>query len=490
MARALHLAQRSMSEPKPRLAQPISSSLPALSRFPARLAVLCAATSLLAAVGCDAKDDAPDKANPMQDDTDPMTSASGPSMDDPPEDDNDSSNGDAGSTDVDAEAPSPSAAPPLELQALAPLPTEQHCLNPEDMMELRGMGDDDLERPMEGDGGVVSVDILLGDAGMEKTRLWAPELLSETGCFEDTATLKVAKGIFRYEMNSPLWTDGAIKERYVALPPDKKIEIGEDNLWHFPIGSVLIKNFIIEFEQGNAASRRPVETRLGVHAEDRWHFFSYQWNEEGTDATLLDEDVWEFVPTTLHTESGEETFEYLFPNEASCRACHNGDHGVIGPRTEQLNRQLSYDGKVMNQLDALEAIGAFKGGLSKPAVELPAMPNPADENETLERRARSYLDANCGHCHRPDGWVPAELHMDLRFNTALQDMDICNEEARYGNIFLGAKRISAGNSDQSVLWQRMQDLGFARMPMLGTLRLDPTAEVVAEWIDSLEDCVE
>ena len=31
--------------------------------------------------------------------------------------------------------------------------------------------------------------------------------------------------------------------------------------------------------------------------------------------------------------------------------------------------------------------------------------------------ARAYLHGNCGHCHRPGGWTPPDLDMDLLFTT-------------------------------------------------------------------------
>lgn len=369
----------------------------------------------------------------------------------------------------------------LVLTELAPLPDEQHCFP----LEMQAMSTVELT-DAHADAGE-----LRHDAGAETKlrRLAAPTLLSETGCFEDTATLTVAAGIFRYEMNSPLWTDGAIKQRFVALPPGKQIQIGADGLWDFPIGSVLIKNFIVEFKVGNPASQRPVETRLAVRAEDRWHFYSYAWTKDASDALLLEPDEWRLESLAVTKDEQAAPLDYLFPSEQSCQTCHGtDDRGVVGPRTSQLNRAVNYGGKLMNQLDALDAIGAFAGGLPAPGSELPRVPDPSDESAPLEARARSYLDANCGHCHQPGGWVPAELEMDLRFDTPFKESATCNASALYGTAAFTSQLISAGKKEQSAIWQRMQDLGLSRMPMLGTLVIDPAANVVGEWIDSLEGC--
>jgi uncharacterized repeat protein (TIGR03806 family) len=363
------------------------------------------------------------------------------------------------------------------------------------MMKLRqGDGEFELKPPTDADGGVKGLDALLdkGDAGAARgrTRAWAPELLSDTGCFSDVPKMQVAPGIFRYEMNSPLWTDGAIKERYISVPPNTQIKILETDLWEFPVGSVLIKNFSVEFEEGNPASKRPVETRLGLRGEDRWHFYSYRWDDDAQEARLLDATEWEITPMKVATKSGSATIRYLYPNESSCAACHNSNLGVVGPRTSQLNKEINYDGTLMNQLDAMDKLGVFDSPLRAAPSELPSVADPTDESRTLEERARSYLDANCSHCHRPGGWVPKELDIDMRWETPLEKAQLCDVKARYGNIFIPTLRVARGNARESMIWKRMQDLGLSRMPMLGTLSLDPGAEVVSDWINSLEDCTD
>jgi glucose/arabinose dehydrogenase len=51
-----------------------------------------------------------------------------------------------------------------------------------------------------------------------------PRKLSETGLFANTKELKPARGLIPYSVSAELWSDGATKERYIAIPGDGKIE--------------------------------------------------------------------------------------------------------------------------------------------------------------------------------------------------------------------------------------------------------------------------
>ncbi len=45
-----------------------------------------------------------------------------------------------------------------------------------------------------------------------------PPLLSETGAFNDTPNRTPVSGLIPYVPNTPLWSDGAVKSRYMAVP--------------------------------------------------------------------------------------------------------------------------------------------------------------------------------------------------------------------------------------------------------------------------------
>ena len=61
-------------------------------------------------------------------------------------------------------------------------------------------------------------------------------------------------GVIPYSVNSPLWSDGAYKERYFAIPEsapaDFKVDLSKRTGWDFPDETVLVKSFALEQTEG------------------------------------------------------------------------------------------------------------------------------------------------------------------------------------------------------------------------------------------------
>ncbi len=104
-----------------------------------------------------------------------------------------------------------------------------------------------------------------------------PRKLSETGLFASTKDHTPAPGLIPYSVNAELWSDHAVKERFLALPGTTQIEfetveypqpasVDSRRGWRFPDGTVVVKTFAMEMEKGNPKSRRRLETRL-LHFE-------------------------------------------------------------------------------------------------------------------------------------------------------------------------------------------------------------------------------
>jgi len=305
-----------------------------------------------------------------------------------------------------------------------------------------------------------------------------PDLLSETGCIDGANPLQMAAGLVPYEINAPFWSDGAVKDRWMALPDGGTITIEADNDWTFPVNSVLVKNF-------NLNGKR-IETRLLVrHADGNWGGYSYEWNDAETDANLL--------LNGKITLKGAQT--YIYPSSSACFNCHTAvTNVVLGPETGQLNRDHTYasTGITANQLATLESIGYFSSPLGNVPANLPKLTDPTDTGATLHDRARAYLHTNCSQCHRAGG--PTIANMDFNITTADVDMDACNVDPLY--VMGGASSIlSPGNPTASTLYRRMtcrDDLNDCapvdKMPPLGSVLVDPGTQVVAEWINSLTVC--
>ena len=77
----------------------------------------------------------------------------------------------------------------------------------------------------------------------EADRPWPPRKLSETGLYQDLATLTVAPEARPFSPQYPLWSDGATKLRWVALPAGSTIDAADPDAWRFPVGTRFWKQF-------------------------------------------------------------------------------------------------------------------------------------------------------------------------------------------------------------------------------------------------------
>src|SRR5262245_5586066 len=118
-----------------------------------------------------------------------------------------------------------------------------------------------------------------------------PRKLSESGLFASVKDHAMQAGVIPYSVNTQLWSDGAYKERFLAIPDktgkDFKIDVAPKNGWNFPDETVLVKSFALEMTAGDPKSRRWIETRFLTKQEDEWVGYSYLWNQEQTDAELV-----------------------------------------------------------------------------------------------------------------------------------------------------------------------------------------------------------
>ena len=217
------------------------------------------------------------------------------------------------------------------------------------------------------------------------------------------------------------------------------------------------------------------------HPDGIWGGYTYEWNGAGTDADLVQGGK-------ISNINGQD---WLYPSSAQCQQCHTQVVGrSIGPQISQLNRNLTYPttGRTANQLATLENIGIFSAALPDQPGNLPVMPDPVDQSDTLENRAKAYLHINCAQCHQPGG--PTNVSMDLRFDTPLSAMGICNVVPQNGDLgLLNARIIVPGTPASSVLPERMGRRDVFGMPPLGSLEIDTNGMVlINQWISSFSVC--
>ena len=298
--------------------------------------------------------------------------------------------------------------------------------------------------------------------------------LSATGCVLPNDATKPAAGLIPYAPKAPFWSDGAIKERFLALPNGSTISVGADGDFQFPVGTVLVKNFRL--------GTRRVETRLFMrHTDGEWGGYSYEWNAQGTDATRV-------IGGKTAAVNGQD---WVFPSEAQCLACHTDASGrSLGLEIAQLNGNLLYPqtGRTANQVTTLNTIQVFNPAVTTPPSALPALPDPYGSSSTLSERARAWLHTNCSQCHRPNGGTPTTL--DLRYTTSLAGTNACNVVPQAGDLGIANARIIApGEAARSVLVARANRRDASGMPPLGSTIVDSAGvALLTNWVNSLAGC--
>ncbi len=317
-----------------------------------------------------------------------------------------------------------------------------------------------------------------------------PRKLSQTGLFESVKEQIPAPGVIPYSVNAPVWADGAHIQRFLGLagPSHEQIGYGGHRGWDFEDGTVAAQTLSLEMEAGNPDSRRPVETRLMTRQEGEWVAYTYMWNDAGDDADLVGRDGMDrkFQIRDAAAPGGVRQRTWRYAARTECMGCHSrAAKWVLGLNTLQMNRDHDYDGVTDNQIRAWSHIGLFKKAPEKPAAELPRLVNPYDEAADLTARARSYLHANCSHCHVSDGGGNAK--MELEFTSDDEKTDIFDVTPHHGNFNLDdGKLIAKGAPNRSVILYRLSKLGHGRMPILGSGVVDEAAiKMFRKWIDSL-----
>ncbi len=337
-----------------------------------------------------------------------------------------------------------------------------------------------------------------------------PRKLSETGLFASTKDHQPAIGLIPYSVNAPLWSDHAEKDRWIALPGDTQIEFDDviyphgpaypDLGWRFPDGAVLVKTFSIDTEAGKPASRKRLETRIlqyrkmpgndDEYGAQFWYGYTYVWNEAQTDAELLGPEGLDrkLMIKDASVAGGTREQTWHFPSRAECTLCHTmASKYVLGVTTLQMNKDHHY-GKVMaNQLATLEHLGVFKDKLPKPPAELPRLVDYHDQNADLNLRARSYLHANCAHCHRT--WGGGNAEFELHASPPLKETRTVNTKPGQGTFKLDDPRVLVpGNPERSLVVQRMRLDGLGKMPHVASNEHDQAAiSLLRDWIQSLSD---
>lgn len=305
-----------------------------------------------------------------------------------------------------------------------------------------------------------------------------PERLSDTGLFAP-GSRSITPGLLAFSPQYPLWSDGAAKRRWLALPPGSTIDAAAPDAWVFPVGTRLWKEF--------AQDGRPVETRFIERlADGAWRYATYIWQADGQDATLAPA-----AGATLSVAAAPAG-RYAVPSRDDCRACHEaGPAPVLGFSALQLSPER--DGQAPHAerpaADAVDLHGLLTRGLLRDLPQaLIDRPPRIEARSPTERAALGYLHGNCGHCHNATGPL-ALLELSLTQGTgsaadashSLRSTVGRLSDARLKNL---DTRIVPGDAARSLLLLRMRSRNpVLQMPPLGTARTDTQANALLErWI--------
>lgn len=288
-----------------------------------------------------------------------------------------------------------------------------------------------------------------------------PRKLSEFGFFRDWRGREPSMDVIPYRLNTPLFSDGATKLRYVYVPDTAVAKADGPGLLQLPVGSALIKTFA--FEEGD--DLRYIETRVLIHRAEGWVALPYVWNEEQTEATLALAGARREVTTPY----GEQ-ISYRVPNKNQCKECHglNGAVTPIGPKARNMSAAW---------------LKSFLGEVPEGADTLPMW----EDRDTADAAAaaRAYLDVNCAHCHR-QGATASNSGLDLRWENddphafGINKRPVAAGRGSGGLMF----DIVPGDPEASILVYRMASAepGVA-MPELGKGTVhEEGVEVVERWI--------
>ena len=312
-----------------------------------------------------------------------------------------------------------------------------------------------------------------------------PKLLSQTGAFRDVPGLTPESYLVPYDLNVPFWSDGADKNRWACIPPGELIHFSPTGEWSFPEGAIFVKHFEIATDETNPSAKRRLETRLLVRdASGGVYGVTYKWRADNSDADLLETNLTEDI--AIKTATGVRTQQWYYPSHTDCLTCHTANAGlVLGVKTRQLNREMKYpDGKTENELAEWKNRGWLDVDFTAADLKkFPSLARPDDASRSLEDRARSYLDANCANCHRPEGTV---AEFDARFDTPLAEQKIIGGRVLLDQRIDGARVVAPHDTWRSILLLRVDTSEAYKMPPLARNTVDERgAKLLRDWIESL-----
>ncbi len=221
------------------------------------------------------------------------------------------------------------------------------------------------------------------------------------GLYSDWATKTVDAKAVAFTPGYTLWSDGALKQRWISIPAGTKIDTSDMDEWVFPVGTRIWK----EFALGGKRIETRIFTKLAATAGQgikNWDYTVYRWSDDETSATKM--------------EGGEQEVngtKYQIPPKAQCSSCHNGRLDVV----------LGFDAISLSGANAagLTLAGLMAADLlSAPPVTAPLIP---EDTTGSAREAFGWLHSNCGtSCHNANPTALATGSTLPKFRVSAKDI--------------------------------------------------------------------
>jgi uncharacterized repeat protein (TIGR03806 family) len=319
------------------------------------------------------------------------------------------------------------------------------------------------------------------------------QTLSEYNFFNGALNaIQPAYGVLPYEPISSLFTDYAVKERFVWVPVGETASFDQNNKsLDFPTGSALVKMFYYNNVLPTNTTRI-IETRVMVKTQDGWDFAEYVWNDAQTEAFLETTEDGGYTEVNWLQDGQERFVNYRIPAKQQCVICHSNDFETVplGIKPQNINSFLTYDDGPSNQLQKLIDFGYLEDALPS---NITTVVDWEDASNSLEQRAKSYLDINCGNCHI-DGGQGDYRAIRLGYTDTLnndENAGVCVEGDTPipvgGGTFI-TKLIAPEDSENSIIYYRMSVTGDEayKMPQFGQSLVHTEALALMEdWINSI-----
>jgi uncharacterized repeat protein (TIGR03806 family) len=218
----------------------------------------------------------------------------------------------------------------------------------------------------------------------------------------EPVALTPGNGFQLYELATGLFTDYAGKQRLIKLPAGKTLVAANDGLPRFPDSTILVKTFYyFNDKRDTTKGKRLIETRLLVKNNGQWLAGTYVWNNEQTDAVLVNKGSNTSV-TWTDENANTKTISYRIPAPKDCASCHNSNNLLMpaGLKMRNLNRDVIRNNTSINQLLYWQ-----QSGMLSPVDpdKFTALPDWKNEKYTITERVRAYFEVNCAHCHNDKG---------------------------------------------------------------------------------------